>query len=389
MARGMQAIPFGKPMIDEGERDAVAEVLAGTTLTHGPRVKDFEQAFADYTGAPWAIATASCWAALHLAYLAIDLAPGDEVVVPAQTHVATAHAVEVCGARPVFCDADPQTGNLDLDHLEALIGERTRALSLVHYLGRPVDMNAVMEIARRHDLYVVEDCAVALGARYADVHVGLQGDIGCFSFYPVKHITTGEGGMVITRRDELADRVSKQRAFGIDRSILADRRHSGAYDIVELGLNYRLGELGAAIGGVQMTRLAGFLDRRERNYDQLRAGLDQIDELDVIDSGHDGPIRASHYCLSALLRPPLDERREQLIDALKERGVGTSVYYPKALPDTAYYRAKYGYGHGSCPVATRISECSVAFPVAPHVSESDVERIVAAAREAVAEVGRG
>lgn len=385
----MEAIPFGKPMIDQGERNAVADVLAGTTLTHGPRVKDFERAFADYTGAPWAIATASCWAALHLAYLAIDLAPGDEVIVPAQTHVATAHAVEVCGGRPVFCDADPQTGNLALDQLEALIGERTRALSLVHYLGRPVDMGAVMEIAGRHGLYVVEDCAVALGARYGDVHVGLHGDIGCFSFYPVKHITTGEGGMVITRRDDLADRVSKQRAFGIDRSILADRRHSGAYDIVDVGLNYRLGEVGAAMGGVQLTRLTGFLEQRERNYDQMHGGLAEIDDLDVIDSGHDGAIRASHYCLSAVLRPPLDERRERLIDALKQRGVGTSVYYPKSLPDTAYYRDRYGHEHGSCPVATRISECSVAFPVAPHVTESDVERIVAATRDAVAEVRRG
>ena len=205
----MGTIPFGKPLIGDGERDAVAEVLAGTTLTHGPRVKEFEAAFAQFTGAPWAIATSTCWAALHLSYMAIDLGPGDEVIVPAQTHVATAHAVEICGAKPVFCDAEPRTGNMDLDQLESLITDRTRALGLVHYLGRPVDMGRFMEIARRHDLYVVEDCAVALGATYDDVHVGLHGDIGCFSFYPVKHITTGEGGMVITRRDDLADRVSQ------------------------------------------------------------------------------------------------------------------------------------------------------------------------------------
>ena len=382
----MEVIPFGKPMIGDGERDAVADVLAGTTLTHGPRVQEFERAFAEFTGAPWAIATATCWAALHLSYLAIDLQPGEEVIVPAQTHVATAHAVEICGGRPIFCDAEPETGNMDLDRLEELITERTRALSLVHYLGRPVDMGRFMEIARRHDLYVVEDCAVALGGRYDDVHVGLHGDIGCFSFYPVKHITTGEGGMVITRRQDLADRVGKQRAFGIDKSILADRRHTGEYDIVEVGLNYRLGEIGAAMGTVQMSRLPDFLEQRERNYDALHAGLSEVPELRLLDSGHDGPIRASHYCLVAVLRPPLDARREALIEALKARGIGTSVYYPKSLPDTTYYRERYGYAAGSCPVATNISTCSIAYPVAPHVSAADVERIVASTRDAIAEV---
>jgi dTDP-4-amino-4,6-dideoxygalactose transaminase len=132
----IHSIPFGRPMIGDAERAAVAEVLAGTTLTHGPRVKEFEQAFAEFTGAPYAIATANCMSALHLCYLAIDLGPGDEVIVPAQTHVATAHAVELCGARPVFLDAEPDTGNIDLDQLEGLITHRTRAIGVVHYLGR-------------------------------------------------------------------------------------------------------------------------------------------------------------------------------------------------------------------------------------------------------------
>src|SRR4051794_22765026 len=203
----LQTIPFGRPMIGDEERDAVSGVLGGTTLTHGPRVKEFESAFAAFTGAPNAVAAATCMAALHLSYLAIDLQPGDEVLVPAQTHVATAHAVEACGGRPVFVDADPRTGNLDLDDLEAKLTDRPRAIGLVHYLGLPVDMRRVMELARANDLYVVEDCAVALGAHVDGTHVGLLGDVGCFSFYPVKHITTGEGGMVITRRAELADRI--------------------------------------------------------------------------------------------------------------------------------------------------------------------------------------
>lgn len=381
----IDTIPFGRPMIADEERAAVADVLAGSILTHGPRVKEFESAFADFTGAPHAIAVATCMAALHLAYLAIDLGPGDEVIVTAQTHVATAHAVEICGARPVFLDCDRATGNIDLDLLEGLVTERTRAIGLVHYLGLPVDMDRVLEIARKHDLYVVEDCAVALGARVGDTHVGLLGDVGTFSFYPVKHITTGEGGMVITTRDDLADRISKQRAFGIDKSVLADRRHTAAYEIEHVGLNYRMGEIGAAMGVVQMGRLPGFLEHRARIFEQLEQGLGEIPQLRVLESGGDERLRASHYCLTAMLE--IDDaaaRREGVIEELKARGVGTSVYYPKSIPDTAYYARKYGIAPGSCPQATRISTESLAFPVAPHVSESDAERIIETVRETLA-----
>ena len=384
MSRGLTVqIPFGKPIIGDQERAAVAEVLEGSTLTHGPRVKAFEAAFAEFTGAPHAIGTATCMASLHLAYMAIDLGPGDEVIVPAQTHVAMAHAVEVCGAKPVFCDCESETGNVDLDQLEGLIGPRTRAISVVHYLGLPVEMERVLALARARDLFVVEDCAIALGARIAGTHVGLHGDVGCFSFYPVKHITTGEGGMVITNRAEIAERVSKQRAFGIDRSVLADRRHTGAYDIDLPGLNYRLGETAAAIGVEQMKRLPEFLAARERNFRALFEGLAELDHLDVVGSDDQGDRESSHYCLVAQLRPPLDRRREELIEALKARGVGSSVYYPKPLPETRYYAEAYGHRPGSFPEAARISYGSIALPVGPHLSGEDIEQVIEGVREVV------
>lgn len=379
-------IPFGKPLIGDEERAAVAAVLSGTTLTHGPRVKAFETEVAKFTGAPYAIATATCMAALHLAYLYLEIGAGDEVIVPAQTHVAMAHAVQAVGATPVFCDADPDTGNIDLEHLESLVSDRTRAISVVHYLGLPVDMERVAEIASRHNCFVVEDCAIALGATYKGTHVGLHGDIGCFSFYPVKHITTGEGGMVITTRDDVADRVSKQRAFGIDKSVLADRRHTGAYEIEYLGFNYRLGEVGAAMGLEQMKRLPGFLKQRERNFDALAAGLGEIDELRVLETGHDGHKRSSHYCLVAELEEGLQDRREEIIEALKGEGVGTSVYYPKPLPYTRFYSKTYGYEAGSYPVAARISYGSIAFPVGPHIEEGDVETIIDAVKRVLSKV---
>jgi dTDP-4-amino-4,6-dideoxygalactose transaminase len=380
-----EMIKFGKPVIGEPEHKAVQDVLEGDTLTHGPRVKEFEAAFAEFTGAPHAIATASCMASLHLAYMAIDLGPGDEVIVPAQTHVAMAHAVAACGATPVFCDCEAETGNIDLDQAAALVTDKTRAISVVHYLGLPVDMDRVKEIAASRSLFVVEDCAIALGARIDGTHVGLLGDIGCFSFYPVKHITTGEGGMVITTREDIAERVSKQRAFGIDKSFVAERRHSGAYDVEFLGMNYRLGEIGAALGIEQMKRLPGFLEVRARNYRALFDGLSGVEGLDLVSSDDRGPFAASHYCLVARLNSPLDEQREQVVEGLKTRGVGASVYYPKPLPDTSYYAA-LGQAGDAYPEARRISYGSIALPVAPHVTEGDIDRIVDAVRETLAEI---
>ena len=377
----MRTLPFGRPMIFDAERVSVQRVLEGTTLTHGPNVKEFELSFADFTGAPYAIGVATCMAALHLAYLAIDLGPGDEVLVAAQTHVATAHAVEICGATPIFVDCDSSTGNVDLDDLESRITDRTRAIGIVHYLGLPLDLDRLMAVAKRHDLYVVEDCAISLGATHRGTHVGLIGDVGTFSFYPVKHITTGEGGMVITRRADIAERISRQRAFGIDRNIVADRRHTGEYDVVAVGLNYRLSEIGAAIGVVQMERLPGFLKVRARNYRRLAAGLQGLEGVTQINSDDDDERKASHYCLSLVLDESLTTRRAEIIDALKARGVGTSVYYPKALPDLAYYAEKYGYERGSCPNASRISDASIAFPVAPHISDEDVDYMIEVVRE--------
>src|SRR5207302_1642699 len=214
--RAMREIHFGRPTIGDAERAAVMEVLKGPILVHGPRAVAFEKDFAAWTGAPHAVSTSSCTAALHLVYFYLGLGSGDEVIVPAQTHAATAHAVELTGATPVFVDAERRTGNIDIAQIEAALTPRTRAISVVHYLGLPVDMDRVTAIARKRDLFVVEDCALSLGSRYRGIHTGLLGDVGCFSFYPVKHITTAEGGMITTTRPEVAAKIARQKAFGVD-----------------------------------------------------------------------------------------------------------------------------------------------------------------------------
>ena len=194
-----RSIPFGKPWMGDEEKQAVLEVLSGDVLTHGPQSKAFEEEFAQFMGGGYCVSVSSGMAALHLSYLEMGIGAGDEVIVPAETHVATAHAVEMVGAKPVFLDCDPRTGNIDVKKLESLLTKKTKAISMVHFLAVPCELDAIMKIANKHGLKVIEDCALAIGARYKGTHVGLVGDAGCFSFYPVKHITTGDGGMFVTK----------------------------------------------------------------------------------------------------------------------------------------------------------------------------------------------
>jgi dTDP-4-amino-4,6-dideoxygalactose transaminase len=205
---------------------------------------------------------------MHLVYHALGYGPGDEVIVPAQTHVATAHAVELTGARPVFVDADTETGNPDIEAIEAAVTSNTRAIAIVHYLGVPVDMPKVMAIAERHNLFVLEDCALAPGCFLDGIHAGLHGHAGCFSFYPVKHLTTAEGGMVILNDKALSEKLKLLKAFGVNRTH-GERKIPGDYDVVGLGFNYRMSELHAAIGTKQVEKLPNFLQRRKHNFTQL------------------------------------------------------------------------------------------------------------------------
>lgn len=380
----MRAIPFGAPIIGQEERDAVTEVLGGTQLVHGPRAKTFEHDFVEFAGGGHAVSVSSCTAGLHLAYFYRGIGPGDEVIVPAQTHVATAHAVEFTSATPVFVDAEARSGNIDLDLVEAAITPRTKAISVVHYLGLPVDMDRVNAVAGAHDLFVVEDCALAVGSRYKGVHAGLLGDVGSFSFYPVKHMTTAEGGMVLSRHPEIVARIERQRAFGVDRQ-LGERKMPGLYDVTMLGYNYRMNELQAALGVEQLKRVPGFLEKRAENYSVLADHLRGIDEVDVLASASEGPFQSSYYCLSAVLDDRTAQRRFDIINVMKSRSVGTSIYYPMPVPHLAYYREKYGYSTETYPVAARISNQSIALPVGPHLDGDDMEQIARTLKAAIKE----
>lgn len=366
-------IPFGRPLIGEEERRAVEEVLNGPILVHGPRSVAFERAFAEWTGAPHAVSVSSCTAAMHLLYFSWQYGPGDEVIVPAQTHAATAHAVELVGAKPVFVDAERTTGNIDVAAIEAALTPRTRAISVVHYLGVPVEMDAVCRIAEQRGLKVLEDCALAIGTKYRGRHAGLLGAAGCFSFYPVKHMTTAEGGVILTQDSEFAARLARQKAFGVDRH-QGERTVPGVYDVTMLGFNYRMNEIEAAIGIEQVKRLDDILARRERNYRVLRSALAELPELTLFSEPPAYSI-SSRYCLSVMLRDRLIGRRFEIVTELNKLGVGTSVYYPRAVPHLTYYAQKYGYSKSSFPNSAWISAASIALPVGPHLQEDDMAYI--------------
>jgi perosamine synthetase len=367
-------IPFGRPNITDEDRAAVLEVLSGHILTHGPQCKAFESEFAEFLGeGAHAVTVSSGMAALHLACLHFGFAAGDDVLVAAETHVATAHAVEWTGARPVFVDCDPATGNVTADRVEAAITSATRGLLLVHFAGIPCDMPAIMEVASRRGIRVIEDCALALGARYDGRHVGLFGDAACFSFYPVKHLTTAEGGMFVTRHADVATTVARLRAFGVDRTY-AERTLPGMYDVPMLGLNYRMSEVHAAIGRSQLRRAPEMLAHRRRTFASIARIARRVEGLSVIDCT-DPRAASSHYCLTLGTDPPAVERRNELVRALNATGIGTSVHYPQPVPRMSYYRNKYGYDRQRFPGAERISDTTFALPVAPHVGESD-ERFI-------------
>lgn len=364
-------IPFGKPIIEQEEKKAVQEVLESPILVHGRKALDFEESFRKFTNANEAISVSSCTAGMHLFYFTLGIGPGDEVIVPAQTHVATAHAVELVGAKAVFVDVCSETGNIDPNLVRKALTKNTKAIAVVHYLGVPAKMNEINEIAREHGLFVLEDCALSPGAKFQNIHTGLHGDAGVFSFYPIKHITTAEGGMIILKDKKLADKLRLTKAFGIDRTH-GERKIAGIYDSVVLGFNYRMSEIHAAIGIEQLKKLPKFLTERRQNYELLKSHLEIIKDFKILPQPINDVFKSSHYCLGLMIKEELNYKRANLMESLKIKGVGTSIYYPNPLPRMTYYKSKYGFDENQFRNATNISDSIIALPVGPHLTHDEI-----------------
>ncbi len=368
----MIKIPFGRPDITSNEIKSVVKVLKNPILAHGPLSHKFENFFAKYTGSKFATTVSSCTAGMHLFYIANEIKKGDEVIVTSQSHISTAHSISLTGAKPIFIDCNSINGTIDVGKIEEKITKKTKAISLVHHLGNPADMNTITKIAKKYKLLVLEDCATALGAKINKKHVGNFGDAGVFSFYPIKHITTGEGGIIISNNKKIIDKINMLKAFGVNKSYLK-RRVPGEYDAEYLGLNYRMNEISAAIGIEQIKRFNKFLKIRKQNYNYLLSKIIKKKTFDIV-KFNNKPYYGSYYCLCIIIKDK-NINRLDIINKLNNEGIGTSIYYPKPIPEMKYYKKKYGYSSLKFKNAEKFSYRSIAMPLGTHLTKKNLNTI--------------
>jgi perosamine synthetase len=355
--------------LDEGEIRAAARVLRSGHLRAGRRVEEFEERFARAVGAHHAIAVNSGTAALHLAYQEF-LQPGDEIIVPDFTFVATASMALAIGACPVLADVDPVTGTLDPADAERRITKRTRAIAPVHLYGGPADVRVLTRLARKHHLKIVWDAAQAHGATFEGRDIGSLGDAVCYSFYPTKNMTTGEGGMITTPHRRLAASLRLARSHG----------ESSRYTHTQLGYNFRLTDIAAAIGLGQLRRLPSFLRARRRNAAILSRGLAGIPGLELPAAGPGEGHAFSLYTVRVKAEL-LGMTRDDLQKALAAQGIESSVHYPRALHQQPIFR--HLGSDRDFPVSTRLAQSVLSLPVHPFLTKADLRRIIQAVRDAV------
>ncbi len=365
-------IPYGKQVIDEQDIDAVCKILRSDWLTTGPSVTEFESALADFVGAGYGVAVSSGTAALHCVMYALGVGQGDEVIVPAMTFAATANSVVFQGGTPVFADVNPNTLLIDTGCIESLITSRTKAVIVVDFAGQPCDYDALRKITEKHNIALIADSCHALGAKCHGERIGTQADMTVFSFHPVKPITTGEGGMVVTNNKEYVDRMRLFRNHGISTDFRQrEEQGSWQYEMVDLGFNYRISDIQCALGMSQLKKLPLFLKRREsiaKMYDKEFAAIPKIKPLQVLSDVYS----AWHLYVVKLSDAKI---REKAFNGMRKAGIGVNVHYiPVHLHP--YYRNNFATSEGNCPVAEKIYQSIMTLPIWPGMTEKDVVTVV-------------
>ncbi len=368
----MWTISLSDTRFDTGDAEAVCNVLASGWISMGAVTEQFERRFAEMVGARHAIAVANGTAALHLAHRAVGIGPDDEVICPALTFVATANAIVYAGGRPVFADIQGDH-NLTVSpaSIEERITDKTRAITVVHYAGHPCDMHVILSIAQRYNLHVIEDSAHAPGARIGNRYCGTFGDIGCFSFFANKNMTTAEGGMITTDNDLLARLIRRMRSHGMTSSTL-DRHqgHAYSYDVVELGYNYRIDEIRSALGLRQIDNLPRWNARRGELQQRYRDRLSDIDHLFIPFSSPQG--EPAHHIFPILLARDIDRR--DFMAYLKALGIQTSIHYPP-VHLFSHYRRAFGCSEGLLPRTEDVAAREVTLPLYPVMQNEDVDTV--------------
>ncbi|MBP2677042.1 MAG: putative PLP-dependent enzyme involved in cell wall biosis [Deltaproteobacteria bacterium] len=372
---------FGAPAIEDAEiREVVASLESGWLGT-GPKVARFEEDFRRYKGAGHAVAVNSCTAALHLSMLAAGLSAGDEVITTALTFCATVNSILHAGATPVLADIDPRTMNLDPADVERKITPRTRALLPVHFAGRPCDMDALLGISRRHGLRVIEDCAHAIETEYRGGKAGTFGDFGCFSFYVTKNVATGEGGMILTRREEDAARIKVLALHGMTKDAWKRFGDEGYrhYQVVECGFKYNMMDMQAALGIHQLARVERNWERRRevwRRYDEAFADL----PLTLPAPPEPETLHAFHLYTVLVDEEEAGISRDGFLNAMTAENIGVGVHY-LSIPEHPYYAGRFGWNPEAYPNAMRVGRRTVSLPLSAKLTEGDVEDVIRAVRK--------
>jgi dTDP-4-amino-4,6-dideoxygalactose transaminase len=379
-------LTFGAPDLQATEIAEVVSALEAGWIGTGPRVQQFEHDFAAYKRLPSSQVAAvnSCTAALHLSLIAAGLGPGDEVITSALTFCATVNAIIHCGAHPVLADVDPVTMNLDPDDVARRITPRTRALLPVHFAGRPCDMDRLRQLADRHDLKIIEDCAHAVEGEYHGQPVGTLGDFGCFSFYVTKNITCGEGGMVVARDERHIQRVKRLALHGLSHD--AWQRYSDKgfkhYQVTECGYKYNMMDLQAAIGIHQLVRVEDSWQRRRQLWDRYQQPLSTLPLTRPAEPDPDTR-HALHLYTVLIDSERCGLTRDAVLEKLHDRNIGAGVHY-LSLPEHPYYQERFGWKPDDWPQARRIGRQTLSLPLSPKLSDGDQEDIIAALQEVCA-----
>lgn len=373
MSEAPWAITLADVSITERERGAVDEVLRSGWLSMGPRTEAFEMAFAQFTGAPHALAVANGTVALHLAAAALGIGPGDEVICPSLTFVATAAAIRQTGAKVLLADSHSLDDfSLDPSEIERLLTPRTRAVVVLHYGGHVADIAQILDLARAHDLLVIEDAAHAIGAELDGRACGTFGDAGCFSFFPNKNMTTGEGGMVIFKDEALADQARRLRSHAMT-TLTWDRHrgHAASYDVLGLGFNYRIDELRSALGLVQLERIRELNASRARLVADYRSRIEDSQAIEMPTFGARGT--SAHHLMAVIARSEAD--RDRLRESLRRRRIQTSIHYP------AIHRFSHYQSDDRLPKAEAIADRVMTLPLHPNLDARDIDEICSALTE--------
>jgi len=370
-------LPYGKQWVDDEDIAAVVETLRSDWLTTGPKVEDFEKAFAAFTGSSHAVAVSNGTAALHAVTAALGIGQGDEVIVPSITFVASANCVVYQGGTPVFADVEGDTLLIDPKDVERKVTARTKAVIAVDYAGQPCDYDALRAIATKHKIALVADACHALGGSYRGQPVGSLADLSTFSLHPVKPITCGEGGVITTNDAELAKAMRVFRSHGISSDFRQrEKQASWAYEMVSLGYNYRLSDIQCALAASQLKKLPAWVERRQaiaRRYDEAFSEEIRFTPLAVRDG-------VSHGYHLYVIRLNIDCDRGAAFKALRAEGIGVNVHYaPVHLHP--FYRERFGTRAGLCPVAEKAAEQILTLPIFPLMSEADVEDVIAAVKK--------